>query len=335
MCLCCIESLCAQSIPAEWLEYLNNSQYLHEVRTGHISQNVSESIFCEDLRQSAIVGLALQIEVQVGSVSTTYKEAHKGHSHTIYQSTSTLSSNIDLQVVRSDVRYNHATGEGVAIAWIDKQMARQHYLNEVRQLFCRVEGCVKMAEEYTLTGYDKRAIIEYEQAHTLLQEVEKHLSRLFLFELDEATISHLSACSATLCLAVKQGLRECRHGQSIYLMCCADLFGTPQTSFESIIKGGLSIDGCNFVTSAEDSDWCVEIAAMARQQQVRNMEGMSLYTAYVDATITINNCKTGKVVYAGEVTVKGSHTVSYAEAACTAYEDLKDKILQIIKMYIN
>lgn len=335
LCLWCVVPLCAQSLPAEWLKYSNREQYLHEVRTDHNSKGGSESLFCENLRQSAIVGLARQIEVQVNGVSTTNKEAHNGHTHTAYQSTSTLSTNVDLQLVQSDVHYDRTTGEGVAIAWIDKQAACGHYLNEVRQLFSKVEGRVKMAEEYAATGYDKRAVAEFEQAQSLLKEADKYLSRLSLFGLDGALVGRLSGRGAALRLTVEQGLKESRHGQTIHLVCSADLFGSPQVGFGAKIKGGLSAEGCNFVASADGAEWSVEIVAGARQQQVRNMGGMSLYTSYADAVITITNCKTGQVVCADEVTAKGSHTVGYTEAARTAYDELKSKILQTIKTYIN
>lgn len=330
-----VVSMFAQQTPVEWLRYTNRDNYLHEIRTDHNGKGGSESLFCENLRQAAIVGLAQQIEVQIDSKSATNKVAHDGRSQTAYQSTSTLSTNLDLQLVQTDISYNRSTGDGAAIAWIDKQAARSHYLNEVRQIFGRVEGCVKMAEEHSATGYDKRAISEFEKAQKLLEDVDRHISRLSLFGLEGGIIDRLLSRCSNLRFTVEQGMKTSQHNRSIYFVCNADMFGTSQRGFGNKIKGGLSSDGCNFVSSAEGAEWSVEIEAAAREHQMRNMGGMSLYTAYVDASIIITNCKTNQVVCSDEISAKGTHTVGYNDAARSAYNDLHDKVLQTIKSYIN
>lgn len=336
LCLWYFAPLGAQQLPAEWLKYsANTNQYFYEIRTDHNTKGGSESIFCENLRQSAIVGLAQQLEVQVGNSATTNKSAHDGQSHTTYYSTSTLSTKVDLQLVQTDIRYNRSTGEGMAIAWVNKQEARSHYLNNLQQIFGKVEGHIKIAQEYSATGYDKQALAEFESAQARLKECDGYVSRLSLFGMDGATVGNLLERCTSLRLTIEQGLKESRHGRSIYFVCKADLLGTPYSGLGGKIKGGLSAEGCNFTASEASADWSVVIEAAAREQQVRNVGGMSIYTTYVDALITITNIKTAQVVCSDEVSVKGSHTISYADAARTAYNEAKDDILQTIKTYIN
>ena len=337
LCLWCVLLVPAygQQMPAEWARYADRSRYFHDFRTDHNSRSTSESLFCENLRQAAIVGLAQQIEVSVGSNSTTEKAAYDGRSHTTYHSTSTLSTSADLQLVQTEVRYDRTTGEGVAIAWIEKQAARTHYFGEVQALFAEVGLIVRLAEGYAAEGYAHKASEELKGCEQKLERVEWLHSRLSLFGLSEVELNTITERRGQLVATIREHLKEWRHSLTVCVECGADLFGSPFVGFADRLKGGMAADGCNFVATTNGADWGIVVSASAREYNTRNVGGVVLYTAYVDATLTLTNCKTGQVVCADEVSVKGSHTVNYTQAARTAYADVQKKLLEKINEYIN
>lgn len=321
--------------PAEWATFTNRNRYFSYICTDRNTESGAEAVFCEQLRQMAIVGLAQQIEVSIGSGSTIEKRAVDGRSHTAYSSVSTLSTNADLQLVTTDVRYNRSSGEWSAIAWIDKQEARAHYLNEVRGELGSVEGVLSLAENYAADGYAQRATSELERCAPMLSRATNLISRLSLFGASDEVVLELNTKHNTLSERVALCQKRLQHALTICLRCSADLFGNNYANFGESVKGGLANGGCNFVASAESADWLVVIEASAREYNHKSFGGTNLYTSYVDATISITNCRTGQVVCSDVVSTKGTHTISYKEAARSAYDDAQTNIFETINKYTN
>lgn len=321
--------------PTEWTTYTNRDRYLFHICTDRNTESGAEAVFCENLRQMAIVGLAQQIEVSIDSGSTIEKRAIDGRSHTAYSSVSTLSTNADLQLVTTDVHYNRSSGEWSAIAWIDKQEARAHYLNETRRELASVESAISLSESYATDGYTQKATAELECCAPMLSRATNLISRLSLFGASNEVILELSTYHTTLNERVALNKKRLQHALTICLHCTADLFGSNYANFGESVKGGLAKDGCNFVTSAERADWLVIIEASAREYSHREIGGTNLYTSYVNATISITNCHTGQVVCSDAITTKSTHTISYREAARSAYGDAQTNILDTINKYIN
>lgn len=322
-------------IPATWVLYTNSSKYLHEIRSDINNAKQAESVFCETLRQSTIVGLALQIEANVNSGSKIDKSSVDGRSHTSYSSTSTLYTNVDLQLVNTDVQYNRATGEGVAIAWIDKQEARQHYANEVRSRYAAAESAIALADGYAADGYTRRATSELEECLPQLDRCADFVSRLSLFGASQETVSTLSTKENALRGDIYARLKEWRHSLTLCIECRALLFDGKFVGLGDKLKGGVAAEGCSFAPKPDGADWYVVVDAAAREYATKNVGGTIIYTAYVDATISITNISTGQQVCVDEVTAKGTHTFNYKEAACDAYKEIIPLLLETINSYIN
>ncbi len=334
LCLVLVVPMLAQT-PTEWTTYTNRDRYLFHICTDRNTESGAEAVFCENLRQMAIVGLAQQIEVSIDSGSTIEKRAIDGRSHTAYSSVSTLSTNADLQLVTTDVHYNRSSGEWSAIAWIDKQVARTHYLNELNKEFSSVESVLSLAEKYAADGYAQRATAELEHCAPMLSRASNLISRISLFGASNEIVLELNTKHNTLNERVALCQKRLQHALTICLRCSADLFGGRFATLGEKVKGGLAKGGCNFVASAESADWLVVVEASAREYTQREIGGTNLYTSYVDATISITNCHTGQVVCSDAITTKSTHTISYREAARSAYGDAQTNILDTINKYIN
>lgn len=322
-------------LPAEWVKYTVGSDYMYEFIEGHNDKNVPEDSYRQQLISDVLVGLSRQIEANVESVSEMEKSAIDGRSRIAYGSSSTISTNIEISLTATSIEYDHSTKKGVAIAYINKAEALRHYQNEIEMAISRAERQIELAEEYAADGYDRRAAEEYQIADDILSQLTTSITFISIFGASEATISSIVERVDSLLLGAERGIKESRHGLTIYLTCSAELFDRSFPSLEGKLKGGIAIDGCNFISQESGADWIIEVIASAREYDSRVIGNTTTFTAYVDAYITITNCSTGKIVCNDELTAKGMHTVNYSEAARTAYADMQKLLLDTINNYIN
>ncbi len=328
--------LCATAqLPAEWVKYTVGSDFMYEYIEGHNDKGISEDTYRQQLRSDALVGLSRQIEANVQSISVMEKSAIDGHSRIDYGSSTTISTNIEISLTATDIIYDHTSRKGYAIAYINKVEAQRHYQNEVEMALSRADRQIKIAEEYSADGYDRRAVEEYQFAQDILSKSSSALDLLSIFGTPKQSIGTLSERANSLFLTIEKGLKESQHGLVIYLNCEAELFDKPFNSLAGKVKGGIAADGCSFVSESDSADWVIAITASAREYDSRIMGSTTIFTAYVDAYIVITNNTTGKVVCNDEITAKGTHTVSYNEAARTAYTEAQDSLLETINQYIN
>lgn len=322
-------------LPAEWVKYTVGNDYMYEFIEGRNDKGISEDNYRQQLRSDALVGLSRQIEASVQSISVMEKRATDGHSHIDYGSSSTISTNIEISLTATEIIYNHSSREGSAIAYINKVEAQRHYQNEVEMALDRAERQIKIAEDYSADGYDRRAVEEYQIAEEILSKNSSALEYLSIFGTPKQTITALSDRANSLLLTIEKGIKESKHGLIIYLSCKAELFDKPFNSLAGKVKGGIAADGCSFVSESDGADWAIEITASAREYDSRIMGNTTIFTTYVDAYIIITNNVTGKVVCNDEITTKGTHTLSYTEAARTAYTEAQNSLLETINQYIN
>ena len=125
---------------------------------------------------------------------------------------------------------------------------------------------------------------------------------------------------------------ELKNGVNIYLECKAELFGATYVALGGEIKGELSKMGVSFVSSPELSDWAIYVSAVAREYNSQRFGNVTTYTAYVDATVTVEKTETKQRIFEKQLeNEKGTHTISYSEAAREAYKSITPIIKTIIK----
>ena len=128
---------------------------------------------------------------------------------------------------------------------------------------------------------------------------------------------------------------QLKNGINIYISVNADMFGTKYTALKSEIQGELSKTGCNFVSSATQSDWAVYVNAPSRQCNKAVFGGTSTYFVYVDANIVVEKTSTGQRIYENQISEKGGHTHNFEQAARAAYKEISPKISKIVLQQIQ
>lgn len=134
---------------------------------------------------------------------------------------------------------------------------------------------------------------------------------------------------------VKSKLADLEYGTTYCVVCNADNFGKCYPKLQNEIKGELSASGCNFVDDPNQADYVIYIDAASREYNQVSNPGGNAYFSYVDASIAIDKKATGQRIFEDEISVKGSHTLSYDEAGRDGFRKISKEISEMLKENIK
>lgn len=313
----------AQQYPPEWVKYTYGG-YIYDFKSDYNSKNISEIQFANNLLNIARAGLAKQIEVRVKDNTAINKIAVNGKTTITYISVSDFSTDVNIKLLGTKVKYDPAAKRGFAIAYIEKEAARRYYKNELNTFFNKISNALTNADNYVATGFKSRAKTELESVLSEFGTIDESFFWLAIFDLPQYELNQLLTRRYTLEQSVKQTLADLQYATSICLVCTVDIFGTSYNSFQNELKGEL--DGCNFTDDPTRADWNISIKASSREYGYEE----SFYFAYVDADITIYKVITSQRICEDRISVKGGHPSGYKEAALAAYKDLSKQLNSLI-----
>lgn len=324
----------AQQYPAEWVVY-THSGYLSDIQSDINHDDMPATAFKEGLLGIARTNIAKQVQLRVQDVAKIDKQSNNGQTSVHYASSTLFSTDVDLELVETKTYYNPATKEGFAIAYINKAKARQYYKNELEMLINTIESSVTMARKYIDTGFKEQARKELIKISKQFDKKDKPIFWLNTFEIAAQELLQLQNKITVLDQTVKQMIADLRYATTICLQCNSELLGQNYPAFNGELKGILSTGGCSFTDDITCADFVIKVTATSREGSAMPVGGVTAYFAYVDASITITKMATMQVIYENELTVKGSHTRNYSEAAKSGYKELKKRVTSVIKTHIN
>ncbi len=327
-------SVLSQQYPPEWAKYTLGG-YLYVIEHDHNTRNLSETDYKNHLLDIARTNLAKQVEVQVQQTAVLQKQAVNGRTNVTYGSIATFKTDVNLKLVGTQTKYDAATREGWAIAYIDKQAAIGFYQGEVYSGLARIESALMIAQNYVANGFTNKAKETLQAAADELPALDTNVFWLHLFGQHQSLSSTQEEKRNTLEQKLRTEMATLEHSNRICLVCTADLFGAGYPSLQNKVKGMLATQGCTFVDSPAEADWSITITASAREYNAAKHGNYTSYTAYVDAFVSITKVATGQRICEDELTRKGSHTMSYKEAARTAYKDMTEDIINLLKTYLQ
>lgn len=322
--VCVVCFVKAQDYPLEWSRY-TGGRYLYDVQTAYNSRGMSEYEFKNYLAETARATLSRTLEVRVQDAARMDRSSIDGNSSISYSAVTQFSTDVTLKYVYTKTYYNGHTGEGAAIAYLDKEAACVAYKNEIDLIINRVSNTLATARSYINTGFKSRAEDELNGVLPYFVKTDDAFFALTFFESGVDINSLRSQCNK-LQREVKQMLADLQHSSVIYLSCSADLLGTPYHTLGNEVKGVLSKQGCSFTNDRSRADWVITIKAEARTHSHSTYGATTTYFAYVDAAIIIDKAITSQRIYQDEVTIKGGHTRDYTAAARDAYQKISKRI---------
>lgn len=320
----------AQECPPEWVKYTYGG-YFYDIQSDNNNRELSETDFKNYLLNIARTSLAKQIQVSVQDVAKLNKVSVDGRTAINYTSSTTFSTNVDMKLVETKTLYNPASRVGYAIAYIDRDAARNYYKNELTLVYNKVNNSVVLADNFVSAGFKSRAQTELEASLKHLDSVDESLFWMNIFGALQSELSDWQQRFNAAEQNIKRKLTELKHGTVIYLSCIADIFGRPYSTLQNELKGILATDGCSFTDNPSDADWAITITCSVREYSNEKIGNSNTYFSYVNAQIVIDKVITSQRIYEDEISVKGGHTFGYPEAAKAGYKGIKQQIGEIIK----
>lgn len=311
----------AQNYPSEWKKFTSDA-YFHDIESGVKKQEALDL---------ARTNLARQIQVKVNEVSQMNKQAVNGKTSILYQSTKTMSTDLDMNLSETKSYFNDDQGKYYVIAYINKENACNFYENEVKMLINNTSSAITTADNYINTGFKSKAKTELQNALAMFDNAAKPFFWLNVFGYDTYQLQQfLDRINGNL-QVVKQKLADLEYGTTYCVVCDADLFGQRYVKLMNEVKGELSASGCNFVDDPSAADYVIHITASARKYN----EFQGAYFTYIDAAIAIDKKATNQRIFEDEISVKGAHTLGYNEAARDGYKKISKEISKTLKNNIK
>jgi len=318
-------ALNAQNYPSDWVRYTSDG-YFHDIESG---QNKQDAL---DLARS---NLARQIQVRVQEASRIDKEAINGRTNILYSSQKNFSTDVDMNLSESKSHFDQTSGKHFVIVYINKVEACNYYENDVKMFVSKVNNAIAIADNYINTGFKSKAKEELQNALKMFDDVAKSFFWLNIFGMEEYQMQHYLDKVNQLEQTVKAKIAELEYGTTYCVVCNADCFGRNYPKLKNEIKGELSALGCNFVDTPDNADYVIYVDASAREYNTMNNAGGSAYFSYVDAAVAVDKKATGQRIFEDEISVKGSHTISYNEAARDGYKQISKEISKLLKENIK
>ncbi len=320
----------AQECPPEWVMYTYGG-YFYDIQSDNNNRNLSETDFKNYLLNIARTNLAKQIKVSVQDVAQLNKVSADGRTAINYASSTTFSTDVDMKLVETKTLYNPASRVGYAIAYVDRDAARNYYKNELALVYNKINNSVVLADNFVSAGFKSKAQAELEASLKHFGSVDESLFWMNIFGASQSELTEWQQRFNAAEQDIKRKLADLKHGTVIYLSCNANIFGKPYPTLQNELKGILAADGCSFSSSPENADWAIVITCTAREYSTVKIGNTNSYFSYVNAQVSIDKVHTSQRIYEDEISVKGGHTFGYPEAARAGCKELKKQIGKIIK----
>ena len=327
-------TLNAQNYPLEWKQYTSDG-YFYAVESSLNEQKIPEERFRNDLLDIARTNLAKQIEVKVNEVSQMSKDVVNGNANIYYSSQRNLSTNVDLRFAESKRHIDLVTGKQYVIVYINKAEACRYYEKDLKMLMSRIDNQIVIADNYVGTGFKSKAKTELQKTLTMFGEADEMFFWLNVFGMSDYQIQQYLEQLHDKEQTVKSILADLEYGTTYCIVCTADNFGKPYPKLKNEIKGDLSASGCSFVDEPDSADYVIYIDASAREYNIMTNAGGTAYFTFIDAAIAIDKVATNQRIYEDEISVKGSHTLSYDEAGRDGYKKVRKEISKMLKENIE
>ena len=324
----------AQQYPPEWVKYTHGG-YVYDIQSDNNDRNLSETDFKDYLLSIARTNIAKQIQVQVQDIAKLSKASVDGRTSITYSSNTTFSTDVNLKLVETKTVYDPISKTGHAIAYIDRDAARNYYKNELTLVHNKVGNSITLAENFISSGFKSKAQAELESSQKQFILIDEPLVWLNVFGAPQSELVEWQGRFNATEQTIKQMLADLKHGTVICLSCTADVFGKPYLTLQNELKGILAADGCSFTANPRNADWIITVKCKTREYSNVSIGQSNSYFAYVDAQIVIDKVITSQRIYEDAISVKGGHTFGYAEAAKAGYKEIKQQIGKIIKTSIE
>lgn len=280
--------------------------------------------------QGFIVG-----EQQMGeSIEQTHQRLkEKAQAEALQNISATQNTIKDIPTLSVESWHNPQTNEVFAFAWVKKTDLVRTLKKQIISRITRAEMAIEEAEGLLAEGEKgatRKAIakaIEYlqqvEEQQKMVQSVDSNT------EMEDIAFAESNALKQRA-TALQQQLKN---AVNVYVGGEIKIFGKSYPLFIQKIKQEISPIGCTFTTNEVEADWVIRLQGTT--QEYNTMQNSSYSAFVVMADVAIEIAKRGQIIYSGNVSQKGVHTINTEQAAKEAYSEASKAIAAQINEIIN
>ena len=127
--------------------------------------------------------------------------------------------------------------------------------------------------------------------------------------------------------------QQLKNAVNVYVGGEIKIFGKSYPLFIQQIKQEISPMGCTFTTNEAEADWVVRLHGTTQEYNTLQKKSYSAFVVMAEVTTEI--AKQGQIIYSGNVSQKGVHTINTEQAAKEAYAEASKAIAAQINEIIN
>lgn len=334
-------------VPPSWYDLkIRNTHYPREIYfSGFVlgeqqpEENLQQAM--ERIKREAQVEAASSIRMKVEKTLTEANQSELVRSSGSFdekvteQFKSFTRIRVDMEIpgLKVEAWKNESKNEIAAFAYVRKDELAHKLDRRLITGITKVELALENVDRLKNEGRKLEARKMVEEGMRLFDDIEQTQALLLSIDNDGSTDLQLSETFA-LKQSMTDRMAELQHGIAICLQVKAYCDKEPYPYLEKQLQGTLNSLGCHFTNDTAEAEWIVSVDAKTREYQHMFFGNADVYTSYMDAQVSIFKVNTGQRVYEDLVTVKGSHTLNFNEAAREAYKGGSKKLGIVITQTI-
>ena len=273
--------------------------------------------------------------IQAGeSIEQTYQRLkEKAQAEALQNIIATQNATKDIPNLSVESWHNPQTNEVFAFAWAKKEDLTRTLKKQIISRVTRAEMAIEEAEGLLAEGEKSAVRKAIAKAIEHLQQVEDQ--QKMVQSVDSSTEMEDIAFAESNALKQRATAlqQQLKNAVNVYVGGEIKIFGKSYPLFIQQIKQEISPMGCTFTTNEAEADWV--ICLKGTTQEYNTMQNSSYSAFVVMADVAIEIAKRGQIIYSGNVSQKGVHTINIEQAAKEAYSEASKDIAAQISEIIN
>ena len=308
-----------------------------EVQAGESVEQTLQRIK-EKAQAEAVQNITTSVEYTASSL--VQSDQHSGTmgfsemTRELFSTSTTIHSSLqDIPNLSVESWHNPKTNEVFAFAWVKKTDLVRTLKKQIISHITRAEMAIEEAEGLLAEGEKSAARKAIAKAIEHLQQVEEQQKVVQSVDSNTEMEDIAFAESNALKQRATALYQQLKSGVSVYIGGEITIFDKSYPTFINQIKQQISGIGCTFTTNEAEADWVIRLQGTTQEYNTMQRSSYSAFVVMADVAIEI--AKKGQIIYSGNVSQKGVHTINTEQAAKEAYSEASKAIAAQINEIIN
>ncbi|MCF0207181.1 MAG: hypothetical protein HUK15_07125, partial [Bacteroidales bacterium] len=304
--------------PEEW------SQYTSEMYFSHVIPSVNEDFkpeadFFGAMEKKARKQVAKTISTILHNLLVNNNLSIDEDEVLNFFETTCNNSETTLQLFEKKSVYNNYNRQGCLLVYVEKEKVCKFYNEDVNNNFKKEAEILETVKTLIDAGKKEEARMRIEEILPLQRKNRNEILLLKIFNHPIEKLYEFRDTYNNLHQELKDAFRTIGPKVQVYIEYDADVFGQPYWTMQENIKDWLASHGYGCTSDKTTAKYSVSISSKSRKYNTMGNGTTTTYYSFVDSNISIFNNSQNTSLYNDKMSIKGSFTKNYDEAAYKAY----------------